>query len=270
MTNPDLNSRRGTVAAAILAGALLATAGLSLSACSGSPAAAPSDKGASAMAAVGASSGRRLELHLMPGRTYSARMGTWPFSYVVQPQVAAWLTTADGIPLASYGLRVAAYIIDSIIVGLLGLLVGGWFLVKAMTPVFDALGDLATATPDDINAAIALLDVRYVGYYSAVALILSMAYNFFFLTRWSATPGKRILGISVRRTDRAGILDVGSASRRVAFTSLLSALGNLPFIGFVALAATVADLLWPLSDPRRQALHDKVADTQVVVGHQKR
>ena len=55
-----------------------------------------------------------------------------------------------------------------------------------------------------------------------------------------------------------------------AFTSLLSALGNLPFIGFVALAATVADLLWPLSDPRRQALHDKVADTQVVVGHQKR
>ena len=180
------------------------------------------------------------------------------------------LTTADGIPLASYGLRVAAYIIDSIIVGLLGLLVGGWFLVKAMTPVLDALGDLATATPDDINAAIALLDVRYVGYYSAVALILSMAYNFFFLTRWSATPGKRILGISVRRTDRDGILDVGSASRRVAFTSLLSALGNLPFIGFVALAATVADLLWPLSDPRRQALHDKVADTQVVVGHQKR
>jgi uncharacterized RDD family membrane protein YckC len=180
------------------------------------------------------------------------------------------LTTADGIPLASYGLRVAAYIIDSIIVGLLGLLVGGWFLVKAMTPVLDALGDLATATPDDINAAIALLDVRYVGYYSAVALILSMAYHFFFLTRWSATPGKRMLGISVRRTDRAGVLDVGSASRRVAFTSLLSALGNLPFIGFVALAATVADLLWPLSDPRRQALHDKVADTQVVVGHQKR
>ena len=89
-----------------------------------------------------------------------------------------------------------------------------------MTPVFDALGDLATATPDDINAAIALLDVRYVGYYSAVALILSMAYNFFFLTRWSATP-KRILGISVRRTDRDGILDVSSASRRVAFTSLL-------------------------------------------------
>ena len=96
MTNPDLNSRRGTVAAAILAGALLATAGLSLSACSGSPAAAPSDKGASAMAAAGASSGRRLELHLVPGKAYSARMGTWPFSYVVQPQVAAWLTTADG------------------------------------------------------------------------------------------------------------------------------------------------------------------------------
>ena len=46
--------------------------------------------------------------------------------------------------------------------------------------------------------------------------------------------------------------------------------GGSSAVGFVALAATVADLLWPLSDPRRQALHDKVADTQVVVGHQKR
>ena len=84
MTKSVLNRRSGPVAAAILAAALAFFA-LSLPACSGSPA-----------AQAAADSGPRLELHLVPGKAYSARMGTWPFSYVVQPQVAAWLTTPDG------------------------------------------------------------------------------------------------------------------------------------------------------------------------------
>jgi len=102
MTNPDLNRRRVPFAVAILATALAAAAGISLAACSGSPAArsgaasrAPGAADAPTAPAA-ASSGRRLELHLVPGTAYSARMGTWPFSYVVQPQVAAWLATADG------------------------------------------------------------------------------------------------------------------------------------------------------------------------------
>ena len=90
MTKSVPNRRPGPVAAAILA-AVLALLALSLSACSGSPAA----QGAGA-ANGAAASGPRLELHLVPGKAYSARMGTWPFSYVVQPQVAAWLTTSDG------------------------------------------------------------------------------------------------------------------------------------------------------------------------------
>jgi hypothetical protein len=105
MTNPVLNRRPGPVAAAILA-ASLALFALSLSACSGSPAAQGAANGATSGMAGAAgtpgavrtapASGPRLELHLVPGKAYSARMGSWPFSYVVQPQVAAWLTTSDG------------------------------------------------------------------------------------------------------------------------------------------------------------------------------
>lgn len=101
MTNSVLNRRPGPLAAAILFAALA----LSLSACSGSPAASGAANGAASGApgvsgvfgaAQAAASGPRLELHLVPGKAYSARMGSWPFSYVVQPQVAAWLTTSDG------------------------------------------------------------------------------------------------------------------------------------------------------------------------------
>jgi len=38
----------------------------------------------------------------------------------------------------------------------------------------------------------------------------------------------------------------------------------------VATLVRIADLLWPAWDGRRQALHDKVAGTQVVQGSQPR
>ena len=93
MTNPDPNRRPGPAAAAILFAALVAAFALSLPSCSGSPAA----QGAgAARTGAAAAAGPRLELRLVPGKAYSARMGVWPFGYEVQPQVAAWLTTPDG------------------------------------------------------------------------------------------------------------------------------------------------------------------------------
>lgn len=179
--------------------------------------------------------------------------------------------TKDGVPLASYWLRVAAYVIDSIATSILGMLLGGWFLWQAMAPVLPAFERaLAAGDAEAVNAAIALVDTGQLGIYSAIGLLITLVYHLFFLTRWSATPGKLLLGISIRRTQHPGVLDFSSASRRVAFVVLLSALGNLPLIGFLALAARIADVLWPLTDRQRQALHDKVADTVVVVGKQER
>jgi uncharacterized RDD family membrane protein YckC len=180
-------------------------------------------------------------------------------------------TTPDGVPIASYGMRVAAYLIDMIITGFLGLLVGGWFLWQAIEPMWIAMQEaVASGNPESVDGAVALLDVRAMGIYSGIALIVSLVYQLFCLTRWSATPGKLLCSLSVRRVEHPGVLDFSAASRRVGFTVALSALGNLPLVGFFAVVMTVVDLIWPLTDKRRQALHDKVADTVVVVGRQQK
>ena len=44
----------------------------------------------------------------------------------------------------------------------------------------------------------------------------------------------------------------------------------VPLLSYLVFFVTLADLLWPLRDPRRQALHDKIAGTQVVRGRQPR
>ena len=47
-------------------------------------------------------------------------------------------------------------------------------------------------------------------------------------------------------------------------------LSAVPVISYLTSFITLADLLWPIRDPRRQALHDKVAGTLVVKGRQGR
>lgn len=180
-------------------------------------------------------------------------------------------TTADGAPLASYAVRVGAYLIDAVITGVLGMLAGGWFLWRAIEPVIPRLQAAIEAQDEAaINAAMTAMDARELLWFSVVTVLVSIAYNLFFLTRWSATPGKLLCGISVRRADAPGVLDLGTAGRRVAFEAGLSALGNLPFVGIVALGVRIVDLLWPLSDRQRQTLHDKFAATVVVQGRQRK
>lgn len=181
----------------------------------------------------------------------------------------------DGSPLASYGSRAVAYIVDSIIVGVLSTVLGGWFLWKAMAPVMDSLTTAVQSgdpqqTLKAYENALNNLEMKWVIAFSAVQLIVQFLYRVVCLTRWSATPGKLLLGISVRRIDRRGVLDTGTATRRAGFETLLGVLGIIPLISFLSTLGTLADLLWPLADKQRQALHDKVAGTVVVRGRQER
>lgn len=69
------------------------------------------------------------------------------------------------------------------------------------------------------------------------------------------TLGKGMARIAVRDGRTGGRLSLGRALGRAYFMSALYAAFMIPF---------VVDVLWPLWDPRRQALHDKVVDTVVV------
>lgn len=173
----------------------------------------------------------------------------------------------EGAVLAPYGLRVVAYLIDTLIVSFVALLAGGWFLWKAVEPIVDRL-DTAMASGDVQAVSGALGEARF-GYLAAflgVQLVLFLMYHVVCLTRWAATPGKLLVGISVRRLDRPGPLDADTAIRRTGFQAVAQAFGNVPYLSLLGTIALVMDLVWPIADTRRQALHDKIATTIVVKG----
>ncbi|WP_404381610.1 RDD family protein [Knoellia locipacati] len=181
----------------------------------------------------------------------------------------------QGLPehtvLAPYGLRVVAYLVDTLIVSFAALVAGGWFLWKAIEPLVDRLD--AAMSSGDVQAVSAALGEARFGYLAAflgIQLVLFLAYHVFCLVRWAATPGKLLVGISVRRLDRPGPLDTDTAIRRTGFQAVAQAFGNVPYLSLFGTVALVMDLVWPIADPRRQALHDKIARTIVVKGRTQR
>jgi uncharacterized RDD family membrane protein YckC len=79
--------------------------------------------------------------------------------------------------------------------------------------------------------------------------------------RWkSATPGKLLCGLRVVPVDH------GHATGPLPWSSILirSAFWVLPSINSFLSLITVLDVLFPLWHPKRQALHDLAAKTQVI------
>jgi uncharacterized RDD family membrane protein YckC len=92
------------------------------------------------------------------------------------------------------------------------------------------------------------------GVSALIFLVTYFVYPIFFWVIAGQTPGKRLLGLRVIRTNGQR-LTVGRALRR-AFGYWISALPL--FLGFI----------WILFDDQRQGWHDKVADTYVVYDEQ--
>jgi uncharacterized RDD family membrane protein YckC len=85
-----------------------------------------------------------------------------------------------------------------------------------------------------------------------IVLLLEIAYFVYF---WSAagagqTPGMRVLGLKVVKTDGSLLTWAGALLRLVAL-----------FISFIVLCIGV---IWVAFDPNKQGWHDKIAGTYVV------
>lgn len=212
------------------------------------------------------------------GAQGGAQPPTWgqaqhPGGWSRQPAEPA---TEDGQPLAGYGSRVGAYLLDGLILGLINLLLTGWAWYLWMADYWDFVWDAAVAgdqdavndlTPDQV---LAFFDWQYFFLALGLSLLLQLAYHVGFLATRSATPGKMVVGLSVRRVDRPGPLGVGTAFMRYLLPLTVAMFSAVPLISYVVWIVTATDLLWPIKDQRRQALHDKIAGTQVVRGKQLR
>jgi uncharacterized RDD family membrane protein YckC len=184
-------------------------------------------------------------------------------------------TTPDGQPLASYGQRVGAYLLDGLISGLVSMLLGGYWILQFFRWYAGYLEGLfrqidAGGNPSLDQAAITSQVTSYLLPVIAVSLVVQVVYQVVFLTRRGATPGKMIVGIAVRRRDRPGLPDLATVLKRVALGVVVSLLGFLPAASAVGSLVSILDLLWPLWDDKRQALHDKIAGTNVVVQPRRR
>ncbi len=133
---------------------------------------------------------------------------------------------------AGFFTRLLAFTIDALII----------------TVVITITSALASFILQTFNAA----EVTKIFVGGLLGVVLALFYLSYYLGLWLAagqTPGKRIMGLRIVRTDGER-LRVGNALRRLVGYWLSSFL----FLGF----------LWALVDQRRQGWHDKLAGTIVV------
>jgi uncharacterized RDD family membrane protein YckC len=175
-----------------------------------------------------------------------------------------------GLEYAGVGERFVAWIVDVIIIGLIGMIPG-----LILTMVF--VGSISWSRFIDLSGTTVVFDegmfttVLIVGFVGAVvATLIDLAY---FVLQWSsgarATLGMRMLGLQVGNAADGQTLDRGQALRRwFAMGSWLGVLGAIPVVGGLA---GLGQVIWYLvllittaSNPRRQGLHDQFAGTAVV------
>ena len=145
--------------------------------------------------------------------------------------------STDADPLASWGRRLAALLVDGMILG--GIVLAT--LVSAGVP----LEDINTTILQGSSLALILIFILPKAIYDT-AMIGSRNQTF----------GKMALHIKVvDESDRATPIGYARAFTRWLSTAFLWALFTVP---------GVLDHLWPLRDRRRQTLHDKFARSVVV------
>jgi uncharacterized RDD family membrane protein YckC len=83
-----------------------------------------------------------------------------------------------------------------------------------------------------------------------IGVILGVSYGWFFISRFSATPGKMAMGLKIVRPDGSQLSTGRIIGRH--FAEWLS--GIILLIGYIMAA----------SDPERRALHDRICDTRVI------
>lgn len=171
-------------------------------------------------------------------------------------------TTPDGRPLASWGSRLGAWLLDGVIAGVVfaALLAPLW--ISVFRGMFDNLHHWIDTHPSGASPTNPFF--IYDGHVSAVIWlgVLSVGLQWIYVIgfwRWKqATPGKLLLGLRIEYRDRTDRLSWASILQRW----LVQYAAPLTYgVGSIFL---LVDGLWPLWDPQSQALHEKWPRTNVV------
>ncbi len=169
---------------------------------------------------------------------------------------AALLPGQRNYTLAGWGARAGAFLIDSILFGILGFAL---FLIVALAEgltINEAILFFGIPVqPETIADATVLYAARAIaGLVPVVAMAIALA-----LTN-GRTPGKRVTGIRVVTTTGQRLSWNTAVLRQVVLQG-----GVLALLSWVTLGlAWILNYLWPLWDQQHRAGHDRFASTRVV------
>jgi uncharacterized RDD family membrane protein YckC len=172
--------------------------------------------------------------------------------------------TADGVPLAGWWWRVLAVVIDNIILSTVVTILA----IPLRMPVYEAFAAYWEAIVDAQRAGLPLpmLDpnqlfpIRAQMLLTALTVGIGLIYHVTFLRWKGATLGKLACRLRVVPVDR------GLSRPGLPWNASLIRAGIwvLPGISSLLALFTLVDVLFPLWQPKRQALHDLAAKTQVI------
>ena len=160
-------------------------------------------------------------------------------------------------PVATWGARLAAYLIDALLMAVV-------LVPLYLAMLWPALRDFIDEIPTDGSpmpvATMTSFETRVLGMslaLSVVSLVVMFVYMVPQNVWYGRTVGKRALGIRIRMLAEDRNPRWGEATIRYAVFGIGSAFAGGIFV--------LVDCLWPLWDkPWAQALHDKAAKTVVV------
>jgi uncharacterized RDD family membrane protein YckC len=173
-------------------------------------------------------------------------------------------TTADGVRLAGWWWRVLAAVLDSVlvsaVVSILAFPIWRTMAVKLQAYTDTVFANQASGgTPPPLEIGM-LLTPQEQMIITALSLGVGMLYHVAFLRWRAATPGKLICGLRVVPVDRGRTIEKLSWNT----VGIRSAIRVLPGITSILTVFVLFDSLFPLWHPKRQAIHDLAAKTQVV------
>lgn len=162
------------------------------------------------------------------------------------PGPAAQRAIAAAGPLATWGHRFGAYLLDMVVLAIPAAILFVTLVLPRLDDItVDAEGELHGASATDAGSfAIAII----------LFVIIAILYKPLMEGANGQTLGKKWTGLRVVKEEDGGRIGYGKAW----FRWFIGALANaVPFGTFV-------DHLWPLWDDNKQTLHDKAAKTIVV------
>jgi uncharacterized RDD family membrane protein YckC len=163
-------------------------------------------------------------------------------------------TAANGAPLADFGQRLLAYLLDSLIIAaimLIPMIVGFVFLFMAF---MDNIRNTPPGAPPDIGTILGI-ELVFFAVFIPLQLLAQYLYQVVYQVRKGQTVGKRVMKIKIVSAVDGSPMDTSAANRRFLVQVGCGLLGPLAYL----------DGLWQLWDqPYRQCLHDKWPQTVVV------